>query len=43
MFERDLELFRRKDRADIATRLVIAGSRESRSALVTPPVHPFAD
>jgi transcriptional regulator of acetoin/glycerol metabolism len=43
IFERDLELFRRKDRADIATRLVIAGSRESRSALVTPPMQPFAD
>ena len=43
IFERDLELFRRKDKADIATRLVIAGSRESRSALVTPPMQPFAD
>jgi len=43
IFERDLELFRRKDKADIATRLVIAGSRESRSALVTPPIQPFAD
>jgi AraC-like DNA-binding protein len=43
IFERDLDLFRRKDKADIATRLVIAGSRESRSALVTPPIQPFAD
>src|SRR6266496_2592298 len=43
IFERDLELFRRKDKADIAARLVIAGSRESRSALVTPPMQPFAD
>ena len=43
MFKQDLELFRRKDRADIATRLVIAGSHESRSALVTPPIQPFAD
>ena len=41
IFERDLDLFRRKDKADIATRLVIAGSRESRSALVTPPIQPF--
>jgi transcriptional regulator of acetoin/glycerol metabolism/AraC-like DNA-binding protein len=43
IFERDLELFRRKEKADIATRFVIAGSRESRSALVTPPIQPFAD
>ena len=43
IFERDVELFRRKDRADIAARLVIAGSRESHSALVTPPIQPFAD
>ena len=43
MFKQDLELFRRKDRADIATRLVIAGSHESRSALVRPPIQPFAD
>jgi AraC-like DNA-binding protein len=43
MFKQDLELFRRKDSADIATRLVIAGSHESRSALVTPPIQPFAD
>jgi transcriptional regulator of acetoin/glycerol metabolism/AraC-like DNA-binding protein len=43
IFERDVELFRRKDKADIAARLVIAGSRESRSALVTPPMQPFAD
>ena len=42
IFERDLDLFRRKDKADIATRFVIAGSRESRSALVTPPIQPFA-
>jgi transcriptional regulator of acetoin/glycerol metabolism/AraC-like DNA-binding protein len=37
LFERNLKLFRRKDRADIATRLVIAGSNDSRSAIVTPP------
>jgi transcriptional regulator of acetoin/glycerol metabolism len=42
IFERDLELFRRKDGTDIATRLVIAGSNDSRSALVTPPDQAFA-
>jgi transcriptional regulator of acetoin/glycerol metabolism/AraC-like DNA-binding protein len=42
MFKQDPELFRRKDSADIATRLVIAGSHESRSVLVTPPIQPFA-
>jgi AraC-like DNA-binding protein len=36
-FERDLELFRRKDIADVATRLTIAGSSETWPALVTPP------
>src|SRR5260370_36542625 len=39
IFERDLELFRRKDRADIFTRLLLAESNESRPALVTPPDH----
>ncbi len=43
MFKQDLELFRRKDRADIATRLVVGGSHDSHSALVTPPIQPFAD
>ena len=37
IFERDLDLFRRKDRSDILTRLVLAGSNESRPALLTPP------
>ena len=37
IFERDLELFRRKDQSDISTRLVLAGSNDSRPALVTPP------
>jgi transcriptional regulator of acetoin/glycerol metabolism len=37
IFERDLDLFRRTDRSDISTRLVLAGSNESRPALVTPP------
>ena len=37
IFERDLDLFRRKDRTDISTRLLIAGSNDSRPALVTPP------
>src|ERR1700730_376551 len=36
IFEPDLDLFRRRDRADISTRLVIAGSNDSRSALVMP-------
>jgi transcriptional regulator of acetoin/glycerol metabolism/AraC-like DNA-binding protein len=39
IFERDLDLFRRKDRADLATRLLLAGSNDSRPALVTPPHH----
>jgi AraC-like DNA-binding protein len=42
MFEPDPDLFRRRDRADIGTRLVIAGSNDSRSALVTPPAVTFA-
>ena len=37
IFERDLDLFRRKDRSDISTRLLLAGSNDSRPALVTPP------
>ena len=39
IFERDLDLFRRKDRTDIHTRLAVAGSHDSRPALVTPPDH----
>src|SRR4029077_1835403 len=30
IFERDLDLFRRKDRADLGTRLLLAGSNDSR-------------
>jgi transcriptional regulator of acetoin/glycerol metabolism/AraC-like DNA-binding protein len=37
LFERDVELFRRKDRTDTPTRLTIAGSNETCFALVTPP------
>jgi transcriptional regulator of acetoin/glycerol metabolism len=37
IFERDPNLFRRKDRTDIYARLVVAGSDDSRPALVTPP------
>ena len=37
IFERDLDLFRLKDRTDIYTRLLLAGSNDSRPALVTPP------
>jgi AraC-like DNA-binding protein len=39
IFERDLGLFRRKDQADIAARLLLAGSNDSLPALVTPPHH----
>ena len=41
LFEPDPELFRRSERDDIATRLVIAGSNDLRTALVTPPVQTF--
>ena len=37
IFERDLDLFRRKDRADICARLLVAGSHDSCPALITPP------
>jgi AraC-like DNA-binding protein len=37
IFERDPELFRRKDRTDICKRLLLAGGNDSRPALVTPP------
>jgi transcriptional regulator of acetoin/glycerol metabolism len=37
VFERDRTLFRRKDAADISTQLIVAGSDETRPALVTPP------
>src|SRR5262245_46833346 len=37
LFEQDRALFRRKDTSDIPTLLVIAGSDETRPALVTPP------
>jgi transcriptional regulator of acetoin/glycerol metabolism/AraC-like DNA-binding protein len=36
-FEQDRALFRRKDATDIPALLVIAGSDETRAALVTPP------
>jgi AraC-like DNA-binding protein len=39
IFERDPHLFRRKDRTDNYTLLVVAGSDDSRPALVTPPNH----
>jgi AraC-like DNA-binding protein len=39
IFERNVDLFRRKDRTDICKRLLLAGSDDSRSALVTPPHH----
>jgi len=37
IFQRDLSLLRYKDRTDIPTRLVVAGSNETWPALVTPP------
>jgi AraC-like DNA-binding protein len=37
IFERDVDLFRRQDRSDISARLLIAGSDDSRPALLTPP------
>ena len=43
IFERDIDLFRRQDRTDISARLLIAGSNDSRPALVTPPGHPMTD
>ena len=42
IFERDPGLFRRKDPTDIATRLLLAGSSDSRPALVTPPEPPMS-
>jgi transcriptional regulator of acetoin/glycerol metabolism/AraC-like DNA-binding protein len=36
-FEQDRALFRRKDMTDIPTQLIVAGSDETRPALVTPP------
>ena len=39
IFERDLDLFRRKDRTDVSTRLLVTGSHDSHPALVTPPDH----
>jgi transcriptional regulator of acetoin/glycerol metabolism len=42
IFERDVDLFRRQDRTDISARLLIAGSNDSRPALVTPPDHPMS-
>ena len=38
IFEPNLELFGRKNRTDVSTRLIFAGSNDSCSALVTPPV-----
>jgi transcriptional regulator of acetoin/glycerol metabolism len=41
IFERDIDLFRRQDRTDISARLLIAGSNDSRLALVTRPDQPM--
>jgi AraC-like DNA-binding protein len=37
IFERDPNLFRRKDRTDVVTQLLLAGSSEGHPVLVTPP------
>jgi AraC-like DNA-binding protein len=42
IFERDPDLFRRKDQTDIYAPLFLAGSGDSRPALVTPPEHPMS-
>jgi AraC-like DNA-binding protein len=42
IFKQDAELFRRKDSTDIAARLTIAGSDESRAVLITPPDQAYA-
>jgi AraC-like DNA-binding protein len=39
IFERHVDLFRRKERSDVFTRMLLAGSNESCPALVTPPDH----
>ena len=40
IFERNVEIFRHRDRSDFSVRLLIAGSNDSRPALVTPPDRP---
>jgi transcriptional regulator of acetoin/glycerol metabolism len=40
IFERNIDIFRRRERIDFSVRLLIAGSNDSRFALVTPPNHP---
>jgi len=40
IFERNVDIFRHRDRADFSVRLLIAGSNDSRPALVTPPDRP---
>ena len=42
IFERDPGPFRRKDPTDISARLLLAGSSDSRPALVTPPEPPMS-
>ena len=40
IFERNVDIFRHQDRTDFSVRLLIAGSNDSRPALVTPPDRP---
>jgi AraC-like DNA-binding protein len=40
IFERNVDIFRHQGRSDFSVRLLIAGSNDSRPALVTPPDRP---
>jgi AraC-like DNA-binding protein len=40
IFERNVNIFQHRDRSDFSVRLMIAGSNDSRPALVTPPDRP---
>jgi AraC-like DNA-binding protein len=40
IFERSVDIFRHRDPTDFSVRLLIAGSNDSRPALVTPPDRP---
>ena len=40
IFERNVDIFRRQNRTDFSVQLLIAGSSDSRPALVTPPDRP---
>jgi AraC-like DNA-binding protein len=42
IFEQNVDIFRHQDRTDLSVRLLIAGSHDSRPALVTPPDRPVS-